>query len=56
MSIFSEGQEMFIDPLYPYANSPTSPMMDVGMHILIVGLEIAALIVVYRKTKTGPHR
>ena len=56
MSIFREGQEMFIDPLYPYANSPTSPMMDVGMHILIVGLEIAAFVVVYRKTKTGPQQ
>lgn len=48
MSIFREGQEMFIDPLYPYANSPTSPLVDVGMHIMIVALEVAAFVVVYR--------
>ena len=55
MSIFREGQELFIDPLYPYANSPTSPMIDLGMHILIVGLEIAAFWVVFQKTKTDPQ-
>ena len=48
MSIFREGQEMFIDPLFPYANAPAPPIVDFGMHVVIVALEIAAFIVVYR--------
>jgi len=48
MSIFREGQEMFIDPLFPYANAPAPPIADFGMHVVIVALEIAAFIVVYR--------
>ena len=51
MSILREGQEMFIDPLFPYANNPTSPIVDFGMHVVIVALEIAAFIVVYRIAK-----
>lgn len=49
MSIFREGQEMFIDPMLPYANNPASPMADLLIHIVIVALEIAAFVVVYRK-------
>ena len=48
MSILREGQEMFIDPLFPYANSPVPPAVDVGMHVVIVALEIAAFDTVYR--------
>ena len=48
MSILREGQEMFIDPLFPYANAPVPPIVDFGMHVVIVALEIAAFIVVYR--------
>ena len=48
MSILREGQEMFIDPLFPYANAPVPPIVDVGMHVVIVAIEIAAFIVVYR--------
>lgn len=48
MSIFREGQEMFIDPLFPYANAPAPPIADFGMHVVIVALEIAAFVVVYR--------
>lgn len=51
MSILREGQEMFIDPLFPYANHPASPIVDFGMHIVIVALEIAAFIVVYKITR-----
>ena len=51
MSIFREGQEMIIDPLYPYANSPASPAMDFGAHVVIVALEIAAFITVLRRTR-----
>jgi hypothetical protein len=50
MSIFREGQEMFIDPLFPYANAG-SPLVDVGMHVVIVALEIWAFIIVYRIAK-----
>ena len=46
MSIFSEGQESFIDPLFPYANA--GPLaVDIGMHAVIVALEIWAFITVY---------
>jgi len=51
MSIFREGQEMFIDPLYPYANAPNSPAGDFAVHLLIVALEIAAFIVVLRRAR-----
>ncbi len=51
MSIFREGQEMFIDPLFPYANAPASPMVDFGVHVVIIALEIAAFVVVYRITR-----
>jgi len=51
MSILREGQEMFIDPLFPYANAPVPPIVDFGMHVVIVALEIAAFIVVYRITR-----
>ena len=48
MSILREGQEMFIDPLFPYANSPAAPIVDFVMHVVIVTLEIAAFVTVYR--------
>lgn len=51
MSVFREGQEMFIDPLYPYANSPASPAMDFGVHVVIVALEVAAFIAVWKAAK-----
>ncbi len=48
MSILREGQEMFIDPLFPYANSPASPIADLSVHVVIVTLEIAAFVTVTR--------
>ena len=48
MSILREGQEMFIDPLFPYANAPAPPIADFGVHAVIVALEIAAFITLYR--------
>jgi len=48
MSILREGQEMFIDPLFPYANSPAAPIADFATHVVIVTLEIAAFVIVYR--------
>jgi hypothetical protein len=48
MSILREGQEMFIDPLLPYANAPAPPIADFLVHVVIVALEVAAFIAVYR--------
>ena len=48
MGILREGQEMFIDPLFPYANSPAAPIVDFGMHVVIIALEIAAFVTVSR--------
>ncbi|MFK7946556.1 MAG: hypothetical protein AB8G11_03115 [Saprospiraceae bacterium] len=50
MSIFREGQESFIDPMFPYLNAgPVA--VDIGMHAIIVALEIWAFITVYRIAK-----
>lgn len=51
MSALREGQEMFIDPLFPYANAPGSPAIDFGMHVIIVAIEIFACITVYKAAK-----
>ena len=51
MSAVREAQEMFIDPLYPMADAPTSPTVDFLVHVVIVAAEIAALITVYRLSK-----
>ena len=48
MGILRESQEMFIDPLFPYANSPAEPIVDFGIHVVIVALEIAAFVTVSR--------
>lgn len=48
MNIFREGQEMIIDPLFPLSNAPASPMVDFGIHIVIVAIEILAFIAVFR--------
>ena len=50
MSIFREGQETIIDPLFPYVNA-VPPMADFVIHLVIVALEIWAFIIVYRMTK-----
>ena len=50
MSIFREGQETIIDPLFPYVNA-APPMADFVIHLAIVALEIWAFIIVYRETK-----
>ena len=50
MSIFREGQETIIDPLFPYVNA-APPMADFVIHLVIVALEIWASIIVYRMTK-----
>lgn len=52
MSIFREGQETFIDPLFPYDNAGPAAV-DFGMHIIIVALEVWAFIVLYRIARKG---
>ena len=47
MSIFREGQETFIDPLFPYANAGPAAV-DFGMHVVIVALEVWAFVRVYK--------
>jgi len=44
MNVVREGQEMFIDPLFPVANAPASPMMDFAIHVVIVAIEVAAFV------------
>ena len=48
MNIFREGQEMIIDPLFPLSNAPASPLVDFGLHLVIVAIEIWAFIAVFR--------
>lgn len=48
MNIIREGQEMFIDPLFPVANADATPIVDFGIHVVIVAIEILAFIAVYR--------
>ena len=48
MNIVREGQEMFIDPLFPVANADATPAVDFGIHVVIVAIEILAFIAVYR--------
>ena len=48
MNVLREGQETLIDPLYPLANAPMSPVGDLASHILIMAIEVWALIVMYR--------
>lgn len=50
MSIFREGQESFIDPMYPMDFAGPAAL-DIGMHAVIVALEIWAFIVVYKITR-----
>lgn len=50
LAIFREGQETFIDPLFPYANAGPA-WIDISMHLVIVALEIWAFIVVYKIAK-----
>ncbi|MEM7337197.1 MAG: hypothetical protein AAF467_01045 [Actinomycetota bacterium] len=48
MSAIREAQEGIIDPLYPMADAPMAPIVDFGVHVVIVTLEVTALIVVWR--------
>ena len=51
MNIIREGQEMIIDPLYPVLNAPVSPTADFWVHVVIVLIEIAAFVTVFKISK-----
>lgn len=48
MNVVRESMEGVIDPLYPVADAPASPMADFFIHVVIVAIEIAALVTVAR--------
>ena len=48
MNVLREGLETIIDPLFPLLNAPVSPVMDLSIHIVIVGIEVLALIKLYK--------
>ena len=52
MSMVREGQEMIIQPLFPYANSPASPTAMFILHALMFAIELAAFITVLRKYRS----
>lgn len=51
VNIFREGQETFIDPLFPPANASMPPIADFIVHIIILSLEILALTKLYKLSK-----
>jgi len=51
MNIIREGQEMIIDPLYPVLNAPVSPTADFWIHVVIIIIEIAAFVTVFKISK-----
>lgn len=51
MNVAREGMEMFIDPLYPVADAPATPLVDFLIHVVIVAIEIAALVTVWKIVK-----
>lgn len=52
MNVLREGLETIIDPLFPLLNAPVSPVMDLSIHIVIVGIEVLALIKLYKIYKS----
>ncbi len=51
MNVARESMEGVIDPLFPVADAPASPMADFLIHVVIVAIEVAALVVVARIVK-----
>ena len=51
MNVLRESLEGVIDPLYPVADAPASPMADFLIHVVIVAIEVTALIAVARIVK-----
>lgn len=53
MNIFREGAETVIDPLFPISKAPAGPMMDFGVHVVIVAVEILAFVAVWKIAEAG---
>ena len=51
MNLVREGLETIIDPLYPLANAPMTPVNDFIAHLVIVALELWAFVVLYKIVK-----
>ncbi len=51
MNVAREAQEGIIDPLWPVADAPAPPLVDFLIHVVIVAIEVAALVAVYRIVK-----
>ncbi len=48
MNVVREGTEVFVDPLWPVADTPFSPTADFLIHVVIVAIEVAALVTVWK--------
>ena len=48
MNVFREGGETIVDPLWPVADAQASQLVDFLIHVVIVAIEIAALVTVWR--------
>lgn len=56
MNVLRESLETIIDPMFPLANAPVSPIWDIIMHVIIVAIEVAAFVTLYRLAKaTSSH-
>ena len=51
MNIIKEVFETIVDPFFPLLNAYTSPIVDFGIHILIITLEVLAFIIVLKLIK-----
>ena len=51
MNLLREIQETVIDPLFPLVNAPVSPTWDIIIHVVIVAIELAAFIKLYKLSK-----
>ncbi|MCI0553715.1 MAG: hypothetical protein L0287_22435 [Anaerolineae bacterium] len=52
MNFLREFQETFIDPLYPLANAPISPIADFLIHVFVLVIpELIALAILYKLSK-----
>lgn len=48
MNVARESMEGIIDPLWPVADAPASPAVDFAIHVVIVAIELAALVTVWK--------
>ena len=51
MNLLREIQETIIEPFFPLTNDPLSPIGDLVVHIVIVGIELITFIRLYKMSK-----